>query len=65
MKFNHNEQDMSLHVVIQSGGNPGTDKKFTFKFPILVLLSLIVNVYFCHEDGDRECCKLDTLIVVS
>ena len=65
MKFNQNGQDMSLLVVIQFGGNPGSNKKVTFKFTFLGLLSLIVNVPFCHEDGDRERCKLDILIVVS
>ena len=56
---------MSLQVVIQFGGNPGSNKKLTFKFTFLVLYSLIINVPFCHEDGDRERCKLGIQIVVS
>ena len=39
--------------------------KVTFKFISLVLLSLIVNVLFCHEDGGGELCNLDILFVVS
>ena len=56
---------MSLEVVIQIGGNPGSNKKVTFNFTFLVLSSLIVNVPFCHEDSVGERCKLDILIVVS
>ena len=56
---------MSLQVVIQIGGNPGSNKKVTFNFTFLVLSSHTVNVPFCHEDGDGELCKLDILIVVS
>ena len=37
-------QDMSLPVLIQFEGNPGFNKKVTFNFTFLVLLSLIVNV---------------------
>ena len=58
-------QKYTLQVVIQFPGNPGSNKKVTFKFTFFVLLSLIVNVPFCHEDSDRERCKLDILIVVS
>ena len=65
MKLNQSGQDMSLPVVIQFGRNPGSNKKVTFKFTFLVILSLIVNVPFCHEDGGGELCKLDILIVVS
>ena len=65
MKLNQSGQDMSLPVVIQFQGNPGSNKKVTFKFTFLVLLSLIVNVPFCHEDGGGELCKLDILVVVS
>ena len=65
MKLNRSGQDMSLPVVIQFRGNPGSNKKVTFKFTSLGLLSLIVNVPFCHEDGGGELCKLDILIVVS
>ena len=45
---------MSLQFVIQVVGNPGSDKEVTFKFTFLVLSSLIVNVTFCHEDGDKK-----------
>ena len=31
----------------------------------LVVLTLIVNVPFCHEDGAGELCKLEILIAVS
>ena len=65
MKLNQNGQDMSLPVVIQFGGIPGCNKKVTFNFTFLGLLSLIVNVPFCHEDGCGELCKLDILVVVS
>ena len=65
MKLNQSGQDMSFPVVIQFGGNPGCKKKVTFNFTFLVLLSLIVNVPFCHEDGGGELCKLDLLVVVS
>ena len=65
MKLNQSGQDMSLPIVIQFRGNPGGNKKVTFKFTSLVLSSLIVNVPFCHEDGGGELCKLDILIVVS
>ena len=40
-------------------------KKKKFKIMFLVLLLVIINVPFCHEDGDRERCKLDIVIVVS
>ena len=63
MKLNQSGQD--LPVVIQFQGNPGCNKKVNFKFTFLVLLSLIVNVPFCHEDGGGELCILDLLIVVS
>ena len=65
MKLNQSGQDMSLPVVIQFGGNPGCNKKVTFNFTFFVLLSFIVNVPFCHEDGVGELCKLDILVVVS
>ena len=65
MQLNQSGQDMSLTVVIQFGGNSGSNKKVTFKFTFLVLLSLIVNVPFCHEDDDEELCSLNILIVVS
>ena len=65
MKLNQSGQDMSLPIVTQFGGNPGSNKKVTFNFTFLVLLSLIVNVLFCHEDGGGELCQLDILIVVS
>ena len=65
MKLKQRRQDMSLPIVIQLGGYPGSNKKFTFNFTFLVLLSLIVNVPFCHEYGGGELCKLDTVIVVS
>ena len=65
MKLNQSGQNMSLPVVIQFGGNPGSNKKVYVKFTFLVLLSLIVNVPFCHEDGVEELCKWDILIVVS
>ena len=65
MKLNQSGQDMSLPIVIQFQGNPGSNKKVTFKFISLVLSSLIVNVIFCHEDGGGELCNLDILIVVS
>ena len=54
---------MSLQVVFQCGGNPDSNKKNSFKIIFLVLLLVIINVPFCHED--RERCKLDILIVVS
>ncbi len=65
MKLNQSGQDMSLPVVIQFQGNPGRNKKVTFKFTSLVLLSQIINVPFCHEDGGGELCRLDMLIVVT
>ena len=65
MKLNQSGWDMSLPIVIQFKGNPGSNKKVTFKFISLVLSSLIVNVLFCHEDGGGELCKLDILVVVS
>ena len=65
MKLNQSGQDMSLPIVIQLGGNPGSKKKVTFKFISLVLSSLIENVIFCHEEGGRELCNLDILILVS
>ena len=65
LKLNQSKQDKSLPVVIQFRGNPGYNKKFTFKFTFLVLSSVIVNVPFCHEGGGGERCKLDKLIVVS
>ena len=40
-------------------------KKFSFNFTFLVLLSLIVNVPFCHGDGGGELCKLDIQVVLS
>ena len=55
---------MFLPIVIQSQRNPGSNKKVTFKFISLVLSSLIVNVFFSHEDGGGELCNLDMLIVV-
>ena len=55
---------MSLLVVIQFRRNPGSNKKVSFKFIFLVVLSLIVNVPFSHEDGAGELCKLEILIVV-
>ena len=51
MKLNQIGQDMSIIIVIQFGGNQSSNKKVTFKFTFLVLLSLIGNVPFCHEDG--------------
>ena len=51
--------------MIQVGGNPGFNKKVSFNFTFLVLLSLIVNVPFCHEVGGGELCKLTILVVVS
>ena len=65
MKLNQSGQDMSLPVVIQFGGNPSINKKVTFNFSFFVLLSLIVNIPFCYEDGSGELCQLDILIVVS
>ena len=58
MKLNQSGQDMSLPVVIQFGGNPGCNIKVTFNFTFLVVLSLIINVPFCHEDGGGELCIL-------
>ena len=40
MKLNQGGQDMSLPVVIQFGGNPCFNKKITFNFTFLILLSL-------------------------
>ena len=37
----------------------------TFNLAFLVLLSLILNVPFCHGDDGGELCKLDILVVVS
>ena len=65
MKLNQSGQNMSIPVVIQFGGNPGSNKKVTFNFTFLVLLSLTVNDLFSQEDGDWELCKLDLLIVIS
>ena len=65
MKLNQSGQDMSLPIVIKFQENPASKKKATFKFISLVLLSLIVNVPFGHEDGGGELCKLDILSVVS
>ena len=65
MKLNQNEQDMSLLVVIQFGGNAGCNKKVTFNVTFLVFLSLIIIVPFCYEDVGWELCKLDILVVVS
>ena len=65
MKLNQSGQDISLPVVIQFGGNPDCNKKVTLNFNFLVLLSLIANVPFCHEDGGGELFKLDLLVVVS
>ena len=48
VKLNQSRQDMSLLVVIQ------VVKKVAFKFTFFILLSLIVNVSFCHEDGAGE-----------
>ena len=45
---------MSVPIVIQFRRNPGGNKKVPFKFTILVLLSLSVNVPFCHEDRGGE-----------
>ena len=65
MQLNQSGQDISLPVVNQFGRNPFSFKKVTFKLTFLVILSLIVNVSFCHEDGGVEPCKLYILIVVS
>ena len=65
MKLNQSGQDMSLPIVIQLGGMPDSNKKVTFNFTFLILSSLIINVLFCHEDGDGELCKFNILIVVS
>ena len=65
MKLNQSGQDMSLPVVIQFGRNLGTNKKVTFKLTFLLILSLMVNVPFCHEDDGGELCKLDIIIIVS
>ena len=54
MKLNQSEYVMSLQVVIQVLGNPGSNTEVTLKFTLLVLLPLIVNVPFCHEVGDKE-----------
>ena len=56
---------MSVPVLIQFGGHPGSNKKVTFKFTFLVLSSLIENGLFGHEDGGGELCKMDILYVVS
>ena len=65
VKLNQIGQDRSLLVVIQFGGNLGSNKKVILNFIFLILLSLIVNVPFCHKDGDGELCKLDIPVVVS
>ena len=65
MKLNQSGEDMSLPVVIQFGENPGSNKKVTLNFTVLVLLSLIVNVLFCHGDGGGELGKMYKVIVVS
>ena len=65
MKLNQIGKDMSLPIVIQFGGNRGCKKKVTFNFTFLILLSLIVNVPFCHEAGCGELCKSDILVEVS
>ena len=65
MKLNQSGQDMSLPVVIKFLGNTGSNKKVTFNFTLLGLLSLIVNVPFCHADCGGKFFKLDILIVVS
>ena len=44
--------------------NPGCYKKVAFNFTFLGLLSLIINVPFCYEDGCGELWKLDILVVV-
>ena len=59
MKLNQSGRNMSLPVVIQFVGSPVSNKKVTFNFAFLLLLSLIVNVPFCHEDGGVELFKLD------
>ena len=64
MKLNQSGQDMSLPIMIQFRGNPGCNKKVTFHFTFLVLLSLIANVPFCQEDGGGELCILDILVLV-
>ena len=64
MKLNQSGQDMFFPVLIIFEGKPGSNKKVTFNFTFLVLLSLIVNILFCHEGGGGELCKLDKLIVV-
>ena len=46
MKLNQSGRDTYLPVVIQFGGNQGSNKKVTFKFTFLVLLALIVKVPF-------------------
>ena len=50
---------MSRPIVIQFGENQGCNKKITFNFTFLLLLSLTVNVPFCREDGGGELCKLN------
>ena len=65
LKLNQSGQDMSLPVLIQFGGNLGSNQRVILNFTFLVLLSLIVNVLFCHEDCGGELCKLDIIIVVS
>ena len=57
--------DMSHPVVIQFRGNPGCNKRVTFNFTFLVLLLIIVNVPFGHEDGGGMLCKLDILVIIS
>ena len=54
MKLNQSEQDMSIFVVIQFGEKPDCNQKVIFNFTFLVLVSLIVNVFFCPEDGSKE-----------
>ena len=61
MKLNQSWQDVSLPVVIRFGGNPGSNKKATFNFTLLIFWSLIGNVLFSHEDDGGELCKLDIL----
>ena len=64
IKLNQSGQDMSLPVVIQFEIQI-VKKKVTFNITFLSLLSLIVNVIFCHKDGGGDVCKFDILVVVS
>ena len=65
VKLIQSGQDMSLTVVIEFGGNPGSNKKILQINLFWYFWSLIVNVPLCHEDGGEELCKLNILIVVS